>query len=270
MKISIITPSYNQKDYIEKNIKSVLNQKYFDFEHIIVDGDSNDGTQEVLKKYDHLKWISEKDKGQCDALNKALKMVTGEVIGWLNADDFYLDGAFDQIIKFMKETNSDCLYGDYLEIDKNEIVIKENVVPSPSKWIAKYMCFIPSTTFFFKSKILKKGFEFDNDLELTMDKEFFAYIFENNFKVNKLHKFISCFRWHGKNKTTKFSDRRIYEAIKIINKYSNLKLKYNIFGKIFVFLIGNALMFYRLICRKFNIGFHRENKDIGIHERYIN
>ncbi len=149
MKISIITPSYNQKDYIEKNIKSVLNQKYFDFEHIIVDGDSNDGTQEVLKKYDHLKWISEKDKGQCDALNKALKMVTGEVIGWLNADDFYLDGAFDQIIKFMKETNSDCLYGDYLEIDKNEIVIKENVVPSPSKWIAKYMCFIPSTTFFF-------------------------------------------------------------------------------------------------------------------------
>lgn len=74
LKISILTPSYNQGKYIEENILSVMNQNYPNFEHIIIDGGSTDNTDEILRKYPHLKWVSEKDEGQSDALNKGLAM----------------------------------------------------------------------------------------------------------------------------------------------------------------------------------------------------
>jgi glycosyltransferase involved in cell wall biosynthesis len=82
-KISIITPSYNCANYIRHCIESVLSQNYENFEHIIVDGASQDGTVDILQEYPHLKWISEPDKGEAEALNKALRMVTGDIIGWL-------------------------------------------------------------------------------------------------------------------------------------------------------------------------------------------
>jgi len=95
MKISIITHSFNQGKFIEKNIKSILDQNYPNFEHIIVECGSTDDTVEILKKYSHLKWVTEADEGQADALNKGLKMATGEFIGWLNSDDYYLPNAFN-------------------------------------------------------------------------------------------------------------------------------------------------------------------------------
>ena len=89
MKISILTPSYNSGKYIERAIESVVDQGYDNWEHIIVDGGSTDGTAVILKKYPHLKWISEPDKGQSDAMNKAFEMSNGDIIGYLNADDWY-------------------------------------------------------------------------------------------------------------------------------------------------------------------------------------
>lgn len=99
--ISIVTPVYNCAEYIRDCIESVLSQNYPNFEHIIVDGASNDGTIEILKEYDHLKWISEPDDGEADALNKAIKMASGEIIGWLNGDDYYCENAFDFMLKEM-------------------------------------------------------------------------------------------------------------------------------------------------------------------------
>ena len=96
-KISIITPSFNQEEFIDKNIKSVLNQRYKNFEHIIIDGGSSDNTVAILKKYPHLKWVSEKDRGQSHAFNKGLKMATGEIIGWINSDDYLVNNVFHEI-----------------------------------------------------------------------------------------------------------------------------------------------------------------------------
>ena len=87
---------YNgEGNYIEDAIQSVLKQNYKNFEHIIIDGNSTDNTIEILKKYKHLKWISEKDEGQSDALNKGFKRCTGDIIGWLNSDDYYLEDTFN-------------------------------------------------------------------------------------------------------------------------------------------------------------------------------
>jgi len=90
-RISIITPSCNQGKFIEKNIKSVLNQHYKNFEHIVIDGGSKDNTVAILKKYSHLKWVSEKDSGQSHAFNKGLKMATGQIIGWINSNIGYVN-----------------------------------------------------------------------------------------------------------------------------------------------------------------------------------
>ena len=107
-KISIVMPSYNQAEFIEKSILSVLNQDYKNIELIIIDGGSNDGTIEIIKKYqDYIFfWVSEKDKGQSDALNKGFKLASGEIYGWLNSDDIYLPNAFHNLMLAFKNNSS--------------------------------------------------------------------------------------------------------------------------------------------------------------------
>lgn len=119
MKISIITATYNSEKTIVDTIKSVLSQTYKDIEYIIVDGGSTDGTISVVKSYENefqgrLKWISEKDRGIYDAMNKGIRMSTGDVVGILNSDDFYTDVDILQIVAdtFLQEDNIEAVYGD--------------------------------------------------------------------------------------------------------------------------------------------------------------
>ena len=119
MKITIITPSYNQGQFIEQTIQSVLGQNYSNLEYIVMDGGSTDNTVEILKKYEgKLKWFSKKDKGQSDAINKGLKMATGSVVAWINSDDYYLPGTLQKVAnEFEKNTNLKWFTGDYIIID---------------------------------------------------------------------------------------------------------------------------------------------------------
>lgn len=112
MKISILTPSYNQGNYIEKNIQSVLRQSYDNVEHIIIDGGSQDNTVDILKRYSHLKWVSEADEGQADALNKGLAMATGDIIGWVNSDDYYKENIFTDVAKIFQNTEINWIIGN--------------------------------------------------------------------------------------------------------------------------------------------------------------
>ena len=99
-KISVITPSLNKAMFLENNIQSVLNQGYDNFEHIIVDGRSTDQTIEIITKYSHLKWISEPDTGQSDAMNKGFNMSSGDIIVYLNADDYFSPNAFNTVLPY--------------------------------------------------------------------------------------------------------------------------------------------------------------------------
>ncbi|MCG8570240.1 MAG: glycosyltransferase [Spirochaetes bacterium] len=112
MRISILTPSYNQGKYIEKTILSVVDQDWPDIEHVVIDGGSTDHTVEILKKYPHLKWISEPDEGQADALNKGLAMATGDIIGWINSDDYYKRHIFKTVVNIFKDTHVSWLIGN--------------------------------------------------------------------------------------------------------------------------------------------------------------
>jgi glycosyltransferase involved in cell wall biosynthesis len=103
LKISVLTPSYNSALYLERAINSVLNQNYDNWEHVIYDADSKDGTKEILEKHKHLIWVSEPDKGQSDAMNKAFNKSTGDIIVYLNADDYFEPNAFSSIIETFNE-----------------------------------------------------------------------------------------------------------------------------------------------------------------------
>lgn len=120
--ISIITPSYNQSDYLEMSMLSVLNQDYPNLEYIVVDGNSTDGSQEIIKKYaDRLAWwVSEKDNGQADAFNKGLSHANGKYIGWLNSDDLYLEHAITEAVEIL-EMNPDIafVFGDVQSINQD-------------------------------------------------------------------------------------------------------------------------------------------------------
>ena len=126
MKISIITISFNAKATIEKTLQSVANQLYKNIEHIIVDGGSKDNTLEICNSFSHVsKIISEPDKGVYDAFNKGLKLATGDIIGFLNADDvFYYDNSVQEIAKAFSENKTDIVYGNLNYINENGRVIR--------------------------------------------------------------------------------------------------------------------------------------------------
>lgn len=220
-RISIVTPSFNSAKFVEDAIQSVLLQNYPNFEHIIVDGGSNDGTVEILKKYPHLKWIFEPDEGQSDALNKGFKYAQGDIIGWLNADDYYLGGAFKKIIEFFKSNSSvDIVYGNCHYVDENGRIFKEKITVDFDLNMLIFICYIPSTTLFFKSEIIKKDKIFlDKNFHYTMDKEYFLRLATNNKQFKYLPEFLSAFRWHNSQKSTAFHHKQSEESQIISKKY---------------------------------------------------
>ncbi len=124
MKFSIITAVLNKKDFLVSSINSVFSQNYRNIEYIIIDGGSTDGTIDVIREYQNrgVKWLSEPDRGIYEALNKGVRMATGDIIGFLHADDIYAsDRILDIVAEEMTKRNVDCCYGDLQYVDKTDI-----------------------------------------------------------------------------------------------------------------------------------------------------
>ncbi len=174
MRVSIITPSYNQAEYLEQTIQSVLSQGYPDLEYIIVDGGSTDGSVDIIRKYaDQLAWwVSERDHGQGDAINKGLRRASGEVVAWINSDDYFQPGAIREAVAILQQhPDWGAVYGDVLAVDGAGRRIK---VHRYGDWgLEGIMCFkvIGQPSVFMRRAALMQGGLLDESYHYLLDHE---------------------------------------------------------------------------------------------------
>jgi glycosyltransferase involved in cell wall biosynthesis len=205
-RISIITPSFNQGHYLEQTICSVLEQNYRALEYIIVDGGSTDNSVEIIKKYQkHLAWwISKKDRGQSDAINKGIAKVTGEIVNWLNSDDYYMPGALYHIAQKFSDAAVSCYCGRsrvFSETSEKFSTGTDVYFGSLAKTIGWARIDQPET--FFRRSVWDKIGLLNEDFHYVMDKEWWIrYLFYYGLdSIAKDDKVLVNFRVHNNSKT---------------------------------------------------------------------
>lgn len=211
--ISVITPNFNGAEYLEDAILSVRRQSGVINEHIVVDAASTDGTLELLKRHSHLRWISEPDRGQSDAINKGFLMATCDLVGWLNADDYYLPHGLEAIARAaVQHPEADVLYGDCIFVDPEGRVVRSKVEHEFDPQVLLYFgCYIPSTSTFFRRRLIEQGLLLDCDYRVAMDFEFFARLARLGCRFHYVPRFIAAFRWHEDNVSLRNVKRRAHE-----------------------------------------------------------
>ena len=237
MRVTIITVCFNRKATIEKTIQSVLGQQYHDIEYIVIDGNSTDGTKEIIESYrDRIsQYISEPDRGMYDAINKGLKLATGEVIGLMHSDDeFYDQRVISRIVNhFDFDTDLDGVYGDgvYVSNDNQERMIRNRIGGAFDRQKIK-MGWLPlhPTVYLKKSVIDKNGF-YNLDFKIASDTEFLLrYLYKNNIKLCYINSYIVKMRMGGMSTSIKRALEVLYEDYKIY-KFHGLFAIFTVFLK---------------------------------------
>ncbi len=269
-KISIITPSFNQARFIDANIQSVLAQQYSDVEHIIIDGGSTDGTISILKKYPHLHWISEPDRGQTHALNKGFKMASGEIIGWLNSDDTYCPDIFQVVAEQFENKDVKVLCGDGYETDEDGNItrslysrcVSPEILVKYWKW--KYE-FIQPAFFFHRDVFNEVGF-LDENLYYTMDYDFFIRL-GKQYMFHYLPKPLANYRLYAESKTgrnfLKFIPDYVWEMQRVSHRNWGKQYQIKYYEYFFSFI---GALFYSIIK---NLFFSPTSKSRNLFKRII-
>jgi glycosyltransferase involved in cell wall biosynthesis len=227
-KISIITPSFNQAHFLAETVDSIVSQVVdIEVEHIIVDGGSTDGTVEYLKSLgSRVKWVSEKDKGQADAVNKGVGMATGDIIGWLNSDDVYRPGTLQAVAdQFRQHPECRWAYGMCRIIDASG---KEHW-----KWITHYKNlrlrkftyskllrenFISQPAVFFKKDLFEEAGRLKTELHYAMDYDLWLR-FARISPAGVINRYLSDFRRHGTSKSEKGFRDQFFEQYAVACSY---------------------------------------------------
>ena len=216
--VSIVTPSFNHAQFIEATMRSVLTQDYPNIEYLVVDGGSNDGTVDVIKKYeDKLAWwVSEKDKGQTDAINKGFNRAKGDIFAWLNSDDTYQPGAVSAAVKYMQEhPDVGMVYGDCNFIDEHGNVIgKFNSAQTDYRLLRQGYVHIPQQTMFFRRELWEQVGPLDPSFYFAMDYDLWTRI-AAHAQIKYVPQTWANFRLHTSGKTIIADDRCWPEMIRV-------------------------------------------------------
>ena len=236
-RLTIITPSFNQAEFLERTILSVLNQGYPNLEYFIIDGGSTDQSIEVIRKYEKYitYWVSEKDKGQVDALNKGLRKATGQWVAFQNSDDVYFPGTFLNFAKAVSRSSKpvDILYGDLYLIDQDDRVTELlKTIPfslTSQVWEGMQM---HNQSLFFRLDLVKRYGSFDESYRFAFDYEFITrYTSAPEVKARRIEGLSGALRVHESAKSSTIADIGKSEHAKIQKEYAG-KLKQRLPAKI--------------------------------------
>lgn len=230
-KISIVTPSLNQGEFIEETVLSVLSQNYPSLEYLVMDGGSSDDTLKVLEKYsDRIKWVSEADKGQTNAINKGLRLTDGAIVGYLNADDTLLPGSLWKVAEaFTRHPDAMWAVGKCRIVDWQNNEIRKPITSYKNlllKWggfpllvVTNYIS--QPSTFWRRDALETVGF-LDESLHYVMDYDYWLRLYSRYSPVF-IPEYLATFKIHPSSKTTSTGHRNVYieEERRVIRRYSN-------------------------------------------------
>lgn len=219
--ISVITPSFNQGSFIEETIRSVLLQGYPRLEFIVIDGGSTDNSVDIIRRYEPwiAYWVSEPDGGQTYAINKGIKVATGNVFSWLNSDDILCPGALKEVAeKFTESPDLDLVYGDCEMIDENGHVFDRFNVRKSDLADLLEENFISQPSAFFSAKALSMVGGLDSELHYAMDYDLWIRMFLKKAKVLYDPTVLSRFRYHDTSKSGVKSVQFGYEVLRLLDK----------------------------------------------------
>ena len=251
MKITIITATYKSCATLRDTIESVLSQTYLDYEHIIVDGKSKDATLDIIREYEpryqgKLRWISEPDKGIYDAMNKGIRMATGDVVGLLNSDDFYTSNdVLEHVARALSDPNVDAIYGDIHYVNDDDLTHCVRYYSSRvfSRGLMR-LGFMPAhPSFYCRRTIYEKYGLFDTSLRVAADFEnLLRLIFVNRIRTKYIPEDFVTMRTGGASSSGMVSHKRILKEHMVAYKqngvYSNLFLE----GLRYLYKIGEILV----------------------------
>ena len=204
MKVSIITPSFNQGQFIERTLQSVAGQIGIkEVEHVVFDGGSTDNTVDVLKVFNPpIRWVSRKDKGQTDAVNQGICATEGEIIGWLNSDDIYYPDAIAHIVEyFSRNPDIDVVYGKADHIDVDDKAFEDYPTEHWNFERLKETCFICQPALFFRRRVVEQHGLLDESLNYCMDYEYWLRLGKAGVRFAFLDEKLAGSRLYADNKT---------------------------------------------------------------------
>jgi glycosyltransferase involved in cell wall biosynthesis len=212
--LSVVTPSFNQGQFLERTIRSVLSQEDAATEYVVMDGGSKDSSIRVLRDYQtRLRWVSEPDRGQAHAVNKGLAATSGEIIGWVNSDDVYRPGAFRTVLAYFgAHPEADVVYGDADFIDEKDQAISGYPTEPWDANRLRDFCFLCQPAVFFRRRVLVRCGLLDEKLRYCMDYEYWLRLAEQGCRFVYLPAGLASSRIYTTNKT--FGCRgRVHEEI---------------------------------------------------------
>jgi glycosyltransferase involved in cell wall biosynthesis len=251
--VSIVTPSYNQARYLEETIRSVLGQDYPNLEYLIVDGGSTDGSREIIQRYaDRLAWwVSERDQGQTDAINKGFARAKGEILAWLNSDDTYLPNAISEAVAFLQANpEAGMVYGDTnLVDDRGSIIGRFPARQTDYRRLRQGYVHIPQQASFFRASLWRQVGPLDPSFYFAMDYDLWVRI-ARRAPLYYLPRPWANFRLHESGKSVVSDDRCWPEMLRVHwrdggSRFSRLVFKAKIRPLVYAWLPLNLRLWLR-------------------------